>query len=192
MAGFPLPPYITRDPTERDEDRYQTVYARAEGSVAAPTAGLHSPRDPGFAVRERGAHRRTGPPGVGPAPSSRWKWTTPASTRCTPSATRSPAARRDGRSGAGAGRQHLGRRYDGRAGTRERGGRARDGSRRRRRDQPDDHARLFLPRGGPPAHQLPPAPLDAAHAGERVRRPRADPRGIRARRDAALSVLFVW
>jgi S-adenosylmethionine:tRNA ribosyltransferase-isomerase len=38
---LPLPPYITRDPTEVDEDRYQTVYARAEGSVAAPTAGLH-------------------------------------------------------------------------------------------------------------------------------------------------------
>jgi S-adenosylmethionine:tRNA ribosyltransferase-isomerase len=38
---LPLPPYITRDPTEIDEARYQTVYAREEGSVAAPTAGLH-------------------------------------------------------------------------------------------------------------------------------------------------------
>jgi S-adenosylmethionine:tRNA ribosyltransferase-isomerase len=38
---LPLPPYITRAPTELDESRYQTVYARAEGSVAAPTAGLH-------------------------------------------------------------------------------------------------------------------------------------------------------
>lgn len=38
---LPLPPYITRDPTDVDEARYQTVYARAEGSVAAPTAGLH-------------------------------------------------------------------------------------------------------------------------------------------------------
>jgi len=37
----PLPPYITRAPTKLDEVRYQTVYARAEGSVAAPTAGLH-------------------------------------------------------------------------------------------------------------------------------------------------------
>jgi S-adenosylmethionine:tRNA ribosyltransferase-isomerase len=41
FGRLPLPPYITRDPTELDEDRYQTVYARAEGSVAAPTAGLH-------------------------------------------------------------------------------------------------------------------------------------------------------
>ena len=37
----PLPPYVEREPTEEDRLRYQTVYARAEGSVAAPTAGLH-------------------------------------------------------------------------------------------------------------------------------------------------------
>ncbi|HJR16799.1 MAG TPA: tRNA preQ1(34) S-adenosylmethionine ribosyltransferase-isomerase QueA [Gemmatimonadales bacterium] len=38
---LPLPPYIARSPRELDETRYQTVYARQEGSVAAPTAGLH-------------------------------------------------------------------------------------------------------------------------------------------------------
>ncbi len=37
----PLPPYIHRAPGQSDADRYQTVYARHEGSVAAPTAGLH-------------------------------------------------------------------------------------------------------------------------------------------------------
>ena len=37
----PLPPYITRSDEESDADRYQTVYARETGSVAAPTAGLH-------------------------------------------------------------------------------------------------------------------------------------------------------
>jgi S-adenosylmethionine:tRNA ribosyltransferase-isomerase len=41
FGRLPLPPYITRDPTAADEERYQTVYARDEGSVAAPTAGLH-------------------------------------------------------------------------------------------------------------------------------------------------------
>jgi S-adenosylmethionine:tRNA ribosyltransferase-isomerase len=41
FGRLPLPPYITRDPTEADDERYQTVYARLEGSVAAPTAGLH-------------------------------------------------------------------------------------------------------------------------------------------------------
>jgi S-adenosylmethionine:tRNA ribosyltransferase-isomerase len=38
---LPLPPYITRPAGEADEARYQTVFARAPGSVAAPTAGLH-------------------------------------------------------------------------------------------------------------------------------------------------------
>lgn len=38
---LPLPPYITHAPTELDQSRYQTVYARQPGAVAAPTAGLH-------------------------------------------------------------------------------------------------------------------------------------------------------
>jgi len=38
---LPLPPYITHDPDAYDETRYQTVYARNPGAVAAPTAGLH-------------------------------------------------------------------------------------------------------------------------------------------------------
>ncbi len=37
----PLPPYVERQVTEDDRERYQTVYARERGSVAAPTAGLH-------------------------------------------------------------------------------------------------------------------------------------------------------
>jgi len=42
MAGAtPLPPYIKRKATSDDKQRYQTIYARFEGSVAAPTAGLH-------------------------------------------------------------------------------------------------------------------------------------------------------
>ncbi len=42
FAGdIPLPPYIKRDTEAGDTERYQTVYAKAEGSVAAPTAGLH-------------------------------------------------------------------------------------------------------------------------------------------------------
>lgn len=38
---IPLPPYIAREPTAADRERYQTVYARQPGAVAAPTAGLH-------------------------------------------------------------------------------------------------------------------------------------------------------
>lgn len=40
-GSLPLPPYITHAPDALDETRYQTVYAREPGSVAAPTAGLH-------------------------------------------------------------------------------------------------------------------------------------------------------
>ena len=41
IGQIPLPPYIQRVVNETDKDRYQTTYASAEGSVAAPTAGLH-------------------------------------------------------------------------------------------------------------------------------------------------------
>ena len=40
-GNVPLPPYIRRATEASDEERYQTVYARSPGSVAAPTAGLH-------------------------------------------------------------------------------------------------------------------------------------------------------
>jgi len=40
-GAVPLPPYISRAPDDADTERYQTVYARENGSVAAPTAGLH-------------------------------------------------------------------------------------------------------------------------------------------------------
>lgn len=45
-GSVPLPPYINRPPEEADEALYQTVYAKVDGSVAAPTAGLHF--TPGF------------------------------------------------------------------------------------------------------------------------------------------------
>ncbi|MDX2314794.1 MAG: tRNA preQ1(34) S-adenosylmethionine ribosyltransferase-isomerase QueA [Gammaproteobacteria bacterium] len=41
VGRLPLPPYIRREPELLDEERYQTVYAREDGAVAAPTAGLH-------------------------------------------------------------------------------------------------------------------------------------------------------
>jgi len=52
---IPLPPYITRDPTALDRERYQTVYAEAPGSVAAPTAGLHFTPETLAAIASRGA-----------------------------------------------------------------------------------------------------------------------------------------
>jgi len=44
-GAMPLPPYISHAPDSMDEERYQTVYARDPGAVAAPTAGLHFDAD---------------------------------------------------------------------------------------------------------------------------------------------------
>jgi len=53
-GAVPLPPYITHTPLADDEARYQTVYARAPGAVAAPTAGLHFDRPLLDSLRQRG------------------------------------------------------------------------------------------------------------------------------------------
>ena len=45
LGETPLPKYIKRKPEERDRERYQTVYAKYEGAVAAPTAGMHFSRE---------------------------------------------------------------------------------------------------------------------------------------------------
>ena len=45
LGSMPLPPYIQREAGSLDEDRYQTVFAREPGAVAAPTAGLHFDAD---------------------------------------------------------------------------------------------------------------------------------------------------
>ncbi|MHB0776755.1 tRNA preQ1(34) S-adenosylmethionine ribosyltransferase-isomerase QueA [Halomonas sp. WWR20] len=51
---MPLPPYIEREDELADRERYQTVYARHDGAVAAPTAGLHFDEPLMAAMRERG------------------------------------------------------------------------------------------------------------------------------------------
>ena len=45
LGETPLPKYINREPDEEDAERYQTIYAKHEGAVAAPTAGLHFSRE---------------------------------------------------------------------------------------------------------------------------------------------------
>lgn len=54
LGHIPLPPYISREDQPADRDRYQTVYARERGSVAAPTAGLHFTREILDRLRDRG------------------------------------------------------------------------------------------------------------------------------------------
>ena len=57
VGHVPLPPYIKRDDLGSDRERYQTVYARARGSIAAPTAGLHFTPDVLEALDARGVER---------------------------------------------------------------------------------------------------------------------------------------
>lgn len=55
IGHVPLPPYIKREDEAADRERYQTVFAREKGSVAAPTAGLHFTGEVLERCRERGA-----------------------------------------------------------------------------------------------------------------------------------------
>lgn len=54
IGQMPLPPYIERPSDAEDKDMYQTVYAHEEGSVAAPTAGLHFTEELLEKIREKG------------------------------------------------------------------------------------------------------------------------------------------
>jgi len=54
FGTMPLPPYIERPATATDHDRYQTVYCEPEGSVAAPTAGLHFTQELLQKIRSKG------------------------------------------------------------------------------------------------------------------------------------------
>jgi S-adenosylmethionine:tRNA ribosyltransferase-isomerase len=54
LGHVPLPPYIARQDRQADRERYQTVYAKELGSVAAPTAGLHFTPEVLSRLRERG------------------------------------------------------------------------------------------------------------------------------------------
>ena len=54
IGSMPLPPYIERPSENEDKDRYQTVYCKEEGSVAAPTAGLHFTKELLEKAKEKG------------------------------------------------------------------------------------------------------------------------------------------
>jgi S-adenosylmethionine:tRNA ribosyltransferase-isomerase len=59
LGHVPLPPYIKRPAEARDRERYQTVYARQTGSIAAPTAGLHFTPEVFAALEAAGVERTT-------------------------------------------------------------------------------------------------------------------------------------
>lgn len=66
IAKIPLPPYIHRETEEIDKSRYQTVYARDRGSVAAPTAGFHFTDDIFSKLKKKGVQIVTVTLHVGP------------------------------------------------------------------------------------------------------------------------------
>jgi S-adenosylmethionine:tRNA ribosyltransferase-isomerase len=59
LGHMPLPPYITREDTESDRRRYQTVFAEIPGAVAAPTAGLHFDQGLLAQLKEKGIESTT-------------------------------------------------------------------------------------------------------------------------------------
>jgi len=59
LGHMPLPPYITREDTDRDRRRYQTVFAETPGAVAAPTAGLHFDKDLLEQIKDKGVRSTT-------------------------------------------------------------------------------------------------------------------------------------
>jgi S-adenosylmethionine:tRNA ribosyltransferase-isomerase len=66
VGRIPLPPYIQREAGELDAERYQTIFARAPGSAAAPTAGLHFTPQVLAALEARGVERAAVTLHVGP------------------------------------------------------------------------------------------------------------------------------
>lgn len=67
IGRMPLPPYIKREPNERDRTWYQTVFAREAGAIAAPTAGLHFTERLVDALRRKGVRMVAVTLHVGPA-----------------------------------------------------------------------------------------------------------------------------
>jgi S-adenosylmethionine:tRNA ribosyltransferase-isomerase len=66
VGRTPLPPYVKREPSQADLERYQTVYATREGAVAAPTAGLHFTSELLESLQSRGIETATVTLHVGP------------------------------------------------------------------------------------------------------------------------------
>jgi S-adenosylmethionine:tRNA ribosyltransferase-isomerase len=175
----PLPPYVERAATAEDRERYQTVYARERGSVAAPTAGLHFTPEllaaleaKGRADRAAGAARgrRHLPPGgdggPGRAPMhAEWYHVSAEAAEAL------NAVRAAGGAICAVGTTVV----------RTLETVATDGRRDSPRRGVDGHLHppaVPVPGGGPPGDQLPPAPLDAADAGLGLRRSRPDDAGV--------------
>jgi S-adenosylmethionine:tRNA ribosyltransferase-isomerase len=190
----PLPPYITHTDTADDERRYQTVFARHPGAVAAPTAALHFDEGVLAALQARGVQRASVTLHVGAGTFQPVKTENLAEHTMhsewydVPEATRQailalPRARRPGRGGRHHHRAHA--RILGPQLHRRRSFRWPDAG----RHHDLHHAGLSLPGGRCAAHQLPPAQEHADDAGQRLCRLRARDGPVPPRHRAALPLL---
>ena len=189
----PLPPYIRRPDRPADRERYQTVFAREAGSVAAPTAGLHFTPALLERLRARGIATVSVVLHVGPGTFRpvevddvrahrvlAERFTIPDET-----AAAIDEARRAGRRVVAVGTTTT-RALESRT---DASGRVLPG------DGETDLVivpGLPLPDGGRARHELPSSALVTAAAGERLRRPRARARRLSGGRGRPLPLLLVW
>ncbi len=193
VGQMPLPPYIAgrRGVETADRADYQTIYAAHDGAVAAPTAGLHFTPELMAALDQRGIARHFVTLHVGAGTFLPVKADDTAGHKMhfesgeisaeTAAALNAVRARR---------RAHCRRRHHVAApfGNRRPVGRATTFQRRHRHLH---HARLRVPRRRYPDDQLPPAALDAVHAGGGIRRARAYAGGLSPRYSLRLPLLFL-
>src|SRR5207302_1771124 len=188
VGEVPLPPYVRRAPTPADRERYQTVYARVPGAVAAPTAGLHLSAELLAAIAAAGVRVASLTLHVGPGTFLPIRTDDLAHHVMAPEPSDIPPATVEAIGGARAGRTGGRRRHDDRARAGVGLG-GRHGACRSRRGGALHAARPPLPGGGRAAHELPPAALDPARAGGGVRRLGPHPRGLRRGGAARLPLL---
>jgi S-adenosylmethionine:tRNA ribosyltransferase-isomerase len=166
---IPLPPYIERAPAPADRERYQTVFARDPGAVAAPTAGLHFDEPLLDRIRAQGVEFGYVTLHVGAGTFQPVRVEDLSGHHMHAERDGEPAAVRAGRGDARARRAGHRRGHDRGAQPGIGDGRRRAGT-LRGRNAAVHQAGLPLPGGGRAVHQLPPAGVHPADAGVRVRR----------------------
>ena len=195
LGAMPLPPYIAsrRPADEKDRSDYQTIFAREEGAVAAPTAGLHFTERLLQALQARGVSRHcvTLHVGAGTFLPVRGADTEEHVMHAERGhiAPDTAAALNEVKARGG---EHRRRRHDGAQAAGKRLRRRRQACAVRRADESVHHPGLSLPLCRSALDQFPFAALNPVHAGLLLLRPRPDAARLCACGRGALSLLFLW
>ena len=195
LGAMPLPPYIaSRRPADaQDRSDYQTIFAREEGAVAAPTAGLHFTERLLQALQGRGVSRHCVTLHVGagtflPVRAAETTGHVMHAERGHVTAETAVGIER----GEGARRQDRRGRHHRAPAAGKRIHRRRQACCVRRADAPVHHPGISLPLRRSALDQFPFAALNPVHAGLLVLRPRADAGRLCACGRGALSLLLLW